>query len=105
MDQKIICISCKGSIPKDSKFCHKCGFDILNSPQSVDKELFVKCHKCFVNIPKNIKFCPRCGVKKKSEFTPAKGMGCLLALIIFNPFVWIFIIMNCQDYTGAWICW
>jgi len=105
MDQKIICTNCKGSIPKDSKFCHKCGFDILNSTQSANKESFIKCHKCFAPIPKHTDFCPRCGVKKKSEFTPAKAMGCLLALIIFNPFVWIVIIMNCQNYTGAWVCW
>ena len=72
MDQKIICTSCKESIPKDSKFCHKCGFDILNSPQSLDEDLFVKCHKCLAHIPKNIKFCPRCGVKKKSGFTQQK---------------------------------
>jgi membrane protease subunit (stomatin/prohibitin family) len=46
------CPDCRQEIPRDAKFCHHCGHQIL---------VFQQCTQCGKNLPANARFCVRCG--------------------------------------------
>ncbi len=47
-----LCQDCKLPVPKDARFCHHCGHQIV---------VFSKCATCGKNLSSSAKFCSRCG--------------------------------------------
>ncbi len=49
---EITCPDCRQGIPRDARFCHLCGHQIL---------VFQKCARCGKNLPAKAQFCVQCG--------------------------------------------
>ncbi|HPL64123.1 MAG TPA: SPFH domain-containing protein [Syntrophales bacterium] len=61
------CPECGAQVPEDSRFCSRCGHQIL---------VFGKCQGCGKNVPPQANFCPRCGRSVSAAPGPEKCPHC-----------------------------
>ena len=61
------CPDCGHPVPRDSRFCPRCGHQLL---------VFRRCSACGKNLPPNAKFCPRCGAPETAGPQPKTCPHC-----------------------------
>lgn len=73
--ETIFCGECHAEIPKDNKFCSKCGKPVKTEPKESETNE-IKCPKCQAELKPGIRFCTDCGTKVEGQVEDAEQKTC-----------------------------